>query len=118
MMNVHDILLYKEALSACGFTVIKTDKLEQLRAEKEQLEVETSRQKCEINGLVATGLADDAYCTQLRAELDEARNVIEETVKYITTTSASSTKIDAFQRWPKAGALYRKAAAWLEAHPK
>lgn len=31
-MNINDILLYKEALSACGWSVIKTDELAELRA--------------------------------------------------------------------------------------
>jgi len=52
------------------------------------------------------------------AALDEMRETLEHMHEYILSASSASLRADAFQRYPKAGKMFREIEGLLEKYPK
>ena len=107
-MSLNDIQLYKEALSACGWSIIKTDELAELRTHAyvwAGADPFTGRQVLDL-------LNEN---DKLRAARDEARKTIEPFAK----TSQLFGSVGRDKNYRLAGTCYtaedlQRAAAWMK----
>ena len=54
----------------------------------------------------------------LHAEADEMRETLVHMTEYILSTSSASLRADAFQKYPKAGKMFREIEGLLKKYPK
>ena len=106
-----DLLLYKEALSACGWSTIKTEELEKLRADLEEAiafhEGDTSPH-AQLEQRVA----------QLEEELKEARKILAPVAAIYEQVVRGTPGKDLVQVWVSYKDVITASHNYLTSHPQ
>jgi DNA repair exonuclease SbcCD ATPase subunit len=95
-----------------------SDKIIQLAKENADMRAELEKLEAKLEGWIQKYIELKFRHSNRRAALDEMREALEHMHKYILSTSSASLRADAFQKYPKAGKMFREIEGLLEKYPK